>query len=264
MDKLTQQAGELKRWAAEQMPQYDEIVHKTYSSGVFSKFHVEDGKREFIATITTNTVDRDGDVMDPKGADIKSFQSNPVIFLNHEAWEMPIGKAQWIRRFTEAGKAGLLSKGYISDKTERGKEAFGLMQDGILTTTSIGFGIKAGGAREPNEDETKKYPGIKRMVTKWELFEFSVVGIPANTDAIIQQVSKMSKVPDWLGVKVPEVALKQREPEPVTMVKPVRLQRPVQLTKKIKMQRKLTEQEIAQQASAEFVELFETRVLGRV
>ena len=39
-----------------------------------------------------------------------------------------------------------MAKGRITDKTGRGIEAFGLMQDGILTTTSIGFGIKKGGA----------------------------------------------------------------------------------------------------------------------
>jgi len=264
MDKLEQQVSEYKKSVEEGMTGYDEIVHKRYDSGVFSKFHTADDKREFIATVTTNQVDSDGDVMDPRGADLKRFQQNPIIFLNHEAWTLPIGKALWIRRFTDQGKSGILSKGFISDKTERAKEAFGLMQDGILTAVSIGFGVKPGGAREPTEDELRKFPGIKRMVSKWELFEYSVVGIPANTEAVIQQVSKMKTIPDWLDIDIPDVDLKQREPDHVALNEPVCLVAPVKMTKRIKMERKLTDEELANIASEQAADLYERKTLGRV
>ena len=243
---------------------YEEVTHKTFNGSTLSKFHTEEGQREFIATITTNQVDRDGDVIDPKGIDIKNFLANPVIMLNHESWELPIGQAMWTRRFSEQGKSGILAKGRITGKTDRGNEAFGLMQDGILTQTSIGFGIKQGGAREPTPDESKSFPGIKRMITKSELFEFSIVGIPANTDAVISQVSKMANVPDWLGLEVADVNLKGIEEEAVELEEAVTLVAPVELNKHFKMERVLTETEIADQAKKNMVDLHEVTVLGKV
>jgi HK97 family phage prohead protease len=232
--------------------------------GTLSKFSVQEGKREFIATITTNRVDRDGDVVDPKGMDIKKFQENPVIFLNHEAWELPIGKAEWLRKNTDGnGGSGIMAKGFISEKTDRAIEAFGLMQDGILTTTSIGFGISPGGAREPNEGEIKAFPGIKRMITKSELFEFSIVGIPSNTDAVIQQVSKASKLPDWLGVSENMVNISDIE-EDVETKDMVEIKELVETEDVVEITDLVDIEKVAQEAKEQTIELHEITALGRV
>tara|TARA_R100000808_G_scaffold1045_1_gene4967 strand:+ start:1510 stop:2286 length:777 start_codon:yes stop_codon:yes gene_type:complete len=241
---------------------YEEEVRKTHT-GTLTKFHTAEGQREFVATISTNQVDRDGDVIDPRGIDIKNFQANPVIMLNHESWELPIGQALWVRRFTENGKSGLLAKGKITDKTERAREAFGLMQDGVLTQTSIGFGIRPGGAREPNDEELKRFPGVKRMIVKSELFEFSVVGIPANTDAVVQQVSKMSSVPDWLGVEPAAVDLAPVAKD-VDIMDPLCILEPVYVEEPLEINRVLTEEEIRKQAEKEATEIYEVNVLGKV
>lgn len=234
--------------------------------GTLSKFSVTDGKREFIAMITTNGVDRDGDVIDPKGMDLKNFKLNPVIMLNHESWELPIGKAQWLRTHTDSnGKSGIMAKGFISEKTERGAEAFALMQEGILTTTSIGFGIKEGGARSPTEDETKAFPGIKRMVTKTELFEFSIVGVPANTDAVIHQVSKSHNLPEWLGVGEKHVELQRIDTKPTINIEPVvKLLPMVEIEKIVSIERLVDPEKIKLQAAAFVAEQYQVQVLGKV
>jgi len=242
--------------------EFNETISKKFDNA-YSKFSVHDGKREFVATITTNQVDRDGDVIDPKGIDYKEYLKNPVIFLNHEAWELPIGKTSWLRRHTEGDKSGMMAKGYITDKTGRAVEAFGLMQDRILTTTSIGFGIKPGGAREPTQDEQKKFPGIKRMIEKSTLYEFSVVGIPANTDAVIQQVSKMQNIPDWLGMEQKEVGIDRVE-EYVDTEPVVKLQPTVSLEKVAKIERLMSEEEIVAIAKGQTLDEFEVKVLGKV
>ena len=139
----------------------------------------------------------------------------------------------------------------------------GLMQDGILTQTSIGFGIRPGGAREPNDEELKRFPGVKRMIVKSELFEFSVVGIPANTDAVIQQVSKMASVPDWLGVTPAAVELSPVEKD-VDIMDPLCILEPVSVDEPLEIKRVLTEDEIRRQAEKEATEIYEVNVLGKV
>jgi HK97 family phage prohead protease len=233
---------------------------------VLSKFSVAEGKREFIAMITTNGVDRDGDVIDPKGMDLKNFKLNPVIMLNHESWELPIGKAQWLRAHTDGdGKSGIMAKGFISDKTQKAVEAFGLMQDGVLTTTSIGFGIKEGGARPPTEEETKAFPGIKRMITKTELYEFSIVGVPANTDAVIQQVSKSHNLPEWLGVKEKTVPIGRVDTTPIVETEPVIQLMPMIKTEKVvSLERLIDPETVKRQAAADVAEEYQVVVLGKV
>ena len=49
------------------MEQYEEIKHLKLSN-VCNKFTVQNGEREFVATITTDEVDRDGDRVDPTGS----------------------------------------------------------------------------------------------------------------------------------------------------------------------------------------------------
>ena len=46
---------------------------------------------DFMAS--TNDVDREQEVIDPKGWDLKNFKNNPVILWAHSATDLPIGKA---------------------------------------------------------------------------------------------------------------------------------------------------------------------------
>ena len=243
------------------MEQYEEIKHLKLSN-VCNKFTVQNGEREFVATITTDEVDRDGDRVDPSGIDLTNFKDNPVILFNHDRWELPIGKAQWIKRFSNDGTRGLVAKGVISDKTDKAVDVFNLMQEGILSKVSIGFGVKQ--MREPTEDEVKSSPQLRRVITKSELFEFSVVGLPANTGASIDAVSKY---PAWMRDEVvlqPDVELEssvdlEEQEDFVKLQEAVELETIVKLT-----DAPLSQEEIVAQAVKDGVDLFEVRVLGRV
>jgi len=242
------------------MEQYSEIKHLSFANAC-NKFTVQNGEREFVATITTDQVDRDGDRVDPAGIDLANFKTNPVILFNHDRFELPIGKASWIKRFSGDGGNGIVAKGIISEKTEKANDVFNLMQEGILSKVSIGFGVKQ--MREPTEDETKSSPALRRVITKSELFEFSVVGLPSNTGASIEAVSK---VPAWMRGAVlededlldPAVDL-ENVPEFVKFYEPVEMETVVEL-----IEAPMSEEEIAKQAAREGVELYEVRVLGRV
>ena len=65
-----------------------ETVHKEFSStDLFSKVKLEDGKRQFISTINTDSIDRDFEIVRPRGVNFKNFLRNPVIMLQHQSME---------------------------------------------------------------------------------------------------------------------------------------------------------------------------------
>jgi hypothetical protein len=53
------------------------------------------------AKLTTDSVDRDGEVLIPQGMNAKEFEKNPVLFYNHE-YDNPIGKVTNIKRVDNA------------------------------------------------------------------------------------------------------------------------------------------------------------------
>jgi len=248
---------------------YPEVVHKTYSgTKMFSQFTVEDGTREFIATITTDDLDRDGEVVDPRGGKLANYEKNPIITFSHDTWGLPIGAARWIKRFTEDGGRGIIARGYIAEGVEKAEDVFKLMQQKVLTTVSIGFGSFDSGP--PTEEEIKnnpKWKNAKRVHRKWELFEFGVVGIPSNTSATIHAVSK-GYVPDWFkgDIVMPDPIGVEPIQEPLAVVEnPAIVESIVELTKVADVtEAPVTTEKLVELAVIETQERYETQVLGRV
>lgn len=159
------------------------MIIKTYDASL----EVNEGKREVLAVISTNAVDRDGEVVSPKGLRKKNYAGNPIVMVNHDYQSLPIGKALWVK----ADGDRILAKYKVSDATQFARDVFGLLQDGTLNAHSIGFVSKH--ASRPTTAEKNANPdlvGAKLIHRDWELLEFSVVGIPANPEALTLAVSK--------------------------------------------------------------------------
>lgn len=139
---------------------------------------IDEKEMTLTAAISSNTIDRMGEVLDPKGVDLKNYQKNPVVLWAHDYSQPPIGKAMWVRRDGET----IISKVKFAD-TVFAREIFGLYKDGYMKSFSVGFIPKDGVAG----DGTK---GPRYTFTKWELLEYSAVPVPANPDAIALMVSK--------------------------------------------------------------------------
>ena len=146
-----------------------------------------DRVRRFKAS--DDTLDRYDEVVLPTGANMKNFSANPVIlqFHNHGSW--PIGKAV----------AGGVVNGSVMldiefDPPEIDEEADKVLRKidhGTVSTGSIGFIPKS--YVEPGEEKAGKelftqYPGARRIYTEWELLEYSIVPIPANTSAMLNSM----------------------------------------------------------------------------
>ena len=151
----------------------------------------KDGEKPVL--ISTNDIDRMGDIVEPRGAQLDNFRKNPVVLWAHSYHMPPIGSAQWIKRAAN----GILAKVKWAS-TEFAQSIKGLYEEGHMKAWSIGFIPKEW------EDFEEKVDGEKRRgrrYKKWELLEFSSVPVPANPNALSLAVSK--------GLKVSEAIMKE-------------------------------------------------------
>jgi HK97 family phage prohead protease len=158
-----------------------------------TKLSAKKGERAVIAKISTISVDRDGDVMLPSGADFTDFAKNPVVLFGHDAGQIPVGKAVALQTrsrdivakvlFAERPKEHPESQEWVPDTL------LSLFQQGMLNAFSVGFTIDE--EREANRRDKARFgDDVYRVITGWKLVEFSVVPVPANQDALAVAVSK--------------------------------------------------------------------------
>ena len=127
---------------------------------------------------STKDTDRVGDIMDPdcwtKGG-LDNYMSNPIILFNHD-YNRPIGRGTDVK----VTKNGLELTAKIS-KADRYISK--LIQDGVLSTFSVGFKVR-------EADHMKETGGLR--IKDAELYEVSVVSIPANQAATFEIVKCFS------------------------------------------------------------------------
>jgi HK97 family phage prohead protease len=158
-----------------------------------TKLSASEGERAVIARISTTSVDRDGDVMLPSGVDLSDFTKNPVVLFGHDSNRIPVGRAVAIHRraqdivakvqFAERPKSLPDMQEWVPDTI------FSLFQQKILNAFSVGFTIQD--SRPATKHDIARFgDGVRQIITKWNLLEFSVVPVPANQDALAVAVSK--------------------------------------------------------------------------
>jgi HK97 family phage prohead protease len=133
-----------------------------------------------IAAISTDGIDRDKEVLLPKGVDFENYNKNPVVLWAHNYSETPVGKSQWVKQ----GRKKIKAKWEWAD-TDKAKEIKQLWDGGFLNAVSVGFIANKG--HEPTPEEIKKNPDwaeVRWVVDEWELLEFSIVPVPANPEAL--------------------------------------------------------------------------------
>jgi len=170
----------------------DGFTRKSYCGKGQADLRVADSAREFISKITTDTRDRDNEIVVPKGVDFKEYLKNPVILWSHNYADPAIGRSLWIKRWSEDDRVrGHIAKGVVANGVQKAEDVFKLMQQNILNTVSIGFVPIKG--HTPTPDEIKQDPSlkdIKYIHDKSALLEYSIVNVPSNPEATIDAVSK--------------------------------------------------------------------------
>jgi len=140
------------------------------------------GERQYEFTASTADQDRDGEVIDVAGWDLKNFKKNPVIMFAHDYRTLPIGRATkiGIREGKLVNNVEFPPEGTyeFADIVER------LVGAGFLKTESVGFLPK----KWEDGDGGEKSP--RRTYTKQELLEISIVPVPSNPNALLNAVKE--------------------------------------------------------------------------
>lgn len=154
------------------------MTHRAYS--VWTIKAVDDDERVITGVATTIEADRDGDVMDPKGAEFKL--PIPLLWM-HDA-KQPIG--QVIAAKVTAGGIEIKARiakidtpGTLKDRID---EAWHSIKSGLVKGFSIGF----------KQREAARIDGTYgHRFLKWLWLELSVVTIPANANAAILSIKAL-------------------------------------------------------------------------
>lgn len=170
------------------------------------------GERSDISVITDGSVDSDREIIVPKGVDFSRFAKNPIVTFGHNWYSPPIAKSLW-QKLTANGSWKAKTQ-YASRPETLAKEQnwlpdtiWHLVKEGFLPGKSIG-GI--GKVREVTKEDIDKNPdwsGAKRVADEILIYEYSVVPIQANKNAIVEAIAKsLVQIPeDFLQKNFPEI-----------------------------------------------------------
>src|SRR5262245_43570674 len=144
-----------------------EKVRKFYSAEI--KAH-RNGDIE--AYISTESVDRVGDIIKAKGWHLENYvkTGSPVLF-GHDYNQPPIGKAIDIT----VQRKGLWAMTRFHEKTQLSRDLALLARDGDMKSWSVGFN-----PLEPPETRTEDGIFKGYIFHQTELLEYSLVPVPAN------------------------------------------------------------------------------------
>lgn len=139
--------------------------------------------------ISTDAVDREGDVVRQEGWDFTHYLNNPVVLWGHDARRFSSLIGRCVDLSTAAGITRATVEFAPADVPVVGQMAEGVYQmcdKGFIHATSVGFrpleweftDDKARGADD-------WWPGVDFL--RQELLEFSICSIPANPEALIER-----------------------------------------------------------------------------
>ena len=170
---------------------------------------LDDEQRVITGVATTPSPDRVGDVVEPMGVEFK----NPLPLLWQHEHDKPVGTVQ----FDQPTEKGITFTARLADVKDEGKlkdridEAWQSLKANLVRGVSIGF--------RPIEYSWLDEGGIRFI--KSEVFELSLVTIPANAEATITTIKSLDrKQLAALGKRLlrlfasPLPALRQPAPKP--------------------------------------------------
>ena len=153
-----------------------ETIYKTFRAEL--KEPDEDGSLNMFIPVSTSSMDRDGEIIEPSAfkKTIPKFMKHPVLVASHDYRDLTNQIGEWTKlKLTEDGIEGK-PKYYIGMGNEQADWAYKLAQKGVAAF-SIGFIPK-----EWEDGDGQKSP--RRTYKEVELLEISQVIIPSNREAI--------------------------------------------------------------------------------
>ena len=161
--------------------------------GIFQTKAEELDERTVRFKISSEVVDRDGDLLVAKGCDFTNFAKNPQFLNFHNYHEFPLGipknwgvegKSVFCDVYFPTIEELSTNPQEASEKAKLVDFTYHCYKTGMLNAVSVGFIAK-------DVEPIKETGGFK--ILEWELLEFSAVAVPANQDAIAQAVKSFGE-----------------------------------------------------------------------
>lgn len=130
----------------------------------------------FEALISTESTDRQGDVVVASGARLEAFMANPVVLFAHDSRLPPVAKALEVG-IVPGGVKAVFQFAPLG-VSSRADEIHRLWAAGFLNAVSVGFLPE----KVAPLDDKRPFDGQRFL--EWELVEFSIVPVPANREAL--------------------------------------------------------------------------------
>jgi len=169
-------------------------------------------KRELHLIGSTESMDRDGDIVSAAGVDLENFSKNPVFLWAHDHRGVPLAAASKVIRRKSPARIEFVER----FPTKVGVYPFAdmileLYADKIIRAASVGFIPKlwediapepppTPGTVQPGMDNAPINPGMPdmswrrgRKFTKVELLELSGVPIPSNPEAVVAALQEYKR-----------------------------------------------------------------------
>lgn len=158
-----------------------------------------DGEHADVSIITTDSVDRDREVVLPRSLNFDQFRKNPVVPYSHDYSKPPVGRCQWVTMTTTAEGEGWKAKTRYTPRPVSHPEAaewfpdtiWQFVREGDMRGKSIGFIPR--NLRTPTSSEILARPDWKnaaRLIDGATVLEYSPCTLQANPDALVQAVAK--------------------------------------------------------------------------
>jgi hypothetical protein len=206
-----------------------EPITRAYLARV-STDDIDKKKRKIVAKINTAALDRYQTVIDPKGVDLRSYNSNRVVLWEHgmdpARGSLPVGRNSWIRPAIGPNGPELIAETHFYTR-ESGKgddfteQLFECYASGDMRAFSVRV-IPKGNCSPPTADEIRSRPELAdcyMMYRSSDLGEYSAVSVPGNQECLTLDEARSIMAVVKRGLTLP-AALVQRAEE--TVHKPIR------------------------------------------
>ena len=158
-------------------------------------------KKERVSFVASSaTPDRYGDIIDQKGWILENYKKNPVVLLNHDSNQLPIGKGNVYIRNDK-----LTIDVEFDSEDERAAEVERKAKKGFMNAVSVGFRPLESKSRSELPTDNKYYGQRGMYYSKAELLEVSIVTIPANGEATMLEQKFYNAMKEEILKEVKEV-----------------------------------------------------------
>ena len=150
----------------------------------FKRFDTKAEQSDKAITFIASTAnpDRYGDIVDQGGWDLRAYERNPIILLNHNPTQLPIGKG---KAYVKNGQ--LMLDVEFDKNDEVAQQVERKVRGGFINAVSVGFQPSESIARNKLPADHPYHGKSGYYFPKSELLEVSIVTIPANNEATLSK-----------------------------------------------------------------------------